>query len=60
MKDILGLEEPDPTFLHHVRKSRTHANRNIIAKLMEQVRKPTTKMTKSERKNCEVEKEELG
>ena len=60
VKDILGLEEPDPTFFHHVRKSRMHANRNIIAKLMEQVRKPTTKMTKSAKKNCEFEKEELG
>ena len=56
----VGLEEPDPKFFHHVRKSRMHANRNIIAKLMEQVRKPTTKMTKSAKKNCEFEKEELG
>ena len=58
----VGLEEPDPKFFHHVRKSRMHANRNIIAKLMEQVRKPTTKMkmTKSAKKNCDFVKEELG
>ena len=58
----VGLEEPDPTFFHHVRKSRMHANRNIITKLKEQVRKPTTKikMTKSAIKNCKFDKEELG
>ena len=56
----MGLEEPDPSFLHHIRKSRTHANKLIIAKLMDQVRKKSTKMTKPTLKNCELEKEELG
>ena len=56
----MGLKEPDPSFLHHVRNSRTNANKFIIAKLMEQVRKPSEKMTKPVIKNCEVQKEELG
>ena len=60
VKDILGLEEPDPSFLHHIRKSRTHANKLIIAKLMGQVRKISAKMTKPTMKNCDLEKEEMG
>ena len=55
----MGLEEPVPSFLHHVRKSRTHAYKFIIAKLMEQERKPSAKMTKPIL-NCELEKEEFG
>ena len=60
VKDILGLEDPDPTLFHHVRTTRTHANKYIIAKLIEQVKKTSAKVTKSIRKNCEVEKEEMG
>ena len=56
----MGLEEPDPSFLHHIRNSRTHANKFIIAKLMEQVRKSSEKITKPTIKKCEVEKEQLG
>ena len=60
VNDILSLEDPDTKILHHVREARTHANKHIIAKLMEQVRKVSAKKTKPKRNNCEFQKEELG
>ena len=56
----MGWEDPDPSFLHHVKKTRKHANTFIVAKLMKQVRNPSEKMTNPLIKNCELEMEKMG